>query len=183
MATDLPDPQSDAPASLGGGSLSGGTNSFPINRLPHRIGRYMLTKRLGVGGMAEVFLAQQDGPAGFHRLCVVKRMLPHLAEETRFVEMFQREARLAALLHHTNVVQIFELGEDAGSYFIAMEYVDGLPLHRLARASWRANRPLPMEVVCCAVADAALGLAAAHEQCDEHGRRCAWCTATSAPTT
>jgi len=149
--------------------VAAGTDSHPINRLPHRLGRYTLTKRLGVGGMAEVFLAQQDGPAGFHKICVVKRMLPHLAEEPRFVEMFQREARLAALLHHTNVVQIFELGETEGSFFIAMEYVDGMPLHRLARASWRINQPLPMEVVCCTIADAALGLAAAHEQCDEHG--------------
>ncbi|MBI1947653.1 MAG: serine/threonine protein kinase [Deltaproteobacteria bacterium] len=170
MATDLPDPQLPGAATPAGRATGGHTDSFPIHRLPQHIGRYNLTKRLGVGGMAEVFLAQQDGPAGFHKVCVVKRMLPHLAEEPRFVEMFQREARLAALLHHTNVVQIYELGETDGAFFIAMEYVDGMPLHRLARASWRANRPLPMEVVCCALADAALGLAAAHEQCDEHGQ-------------
>ena len=170
MPTDLPNPQGAGPTTPTSGPAAGATDSHPIHRLPFRLGRYTLTKRLGVGGMAEVFLAQQDGPAGFHKTCVVKRMLPHLAEEQRFVEMFQREARLAALVHHTNVVQIFELGELEGSFFIAMEYVDGMPLHRLARVTWRMNRPLPMEVVCCTLADAALGLAAAHEQCDEHGK-------------
>lgn len=138
--------------------------------MPQRLGRYLLTKRLGVGGMAEVFLAQQDGPAGFSKLCVVKRILPHLAEDVRFVQMFQREARVAAMLTHTNIVQIHELGEVDGIYFIAMEYVDGAPLHNLARSAWRMGRSIPLEVICCAIADAALGLHAAHTQRDVDGR-------------
>jgi serine/threonine-protein kinase len=140
-----------------------------IQSLPARLGRYLLTKRLGIGGMAEIFLASQDGPAGFRRPCVVKRVLPHLAEDPKFVEMFQREARVAALLSHTNVVQVYELGEADGSFFLAMEYVDGTALHTLARTSWRLRRPLPLEVVCCAVADAALGLDAAHALNDLDG--------------
>ena len=140
-----------------------------MQRPAQQLGRYTLTKRLGVGGMAEVFLAHQDGPAGFSKACVVKRILPHLAEDTRFVQLFQREARLAGLLTHTNIVQIFELGEVDGTYFIAMELIDGPSLHALARSAWRQGKPIPLELVCCAIADAALGLEAAHTQTDADG--------------
>ena len=79
---------------------------------PKRIGRYALLERLGVGGMAEVYLAHQDGAVGFQKKVVVKRILPHLAADKQFVDMFAREAKVAARLSHANVVQIFELGED-----------------------------------------------------------------------
>lgn len=143
--------------------------SGPVYRLPFAFGRYTLLRRLGVGGMAEAFLAQTAGPAGYQKTSVVKRMLPHLAADARFVQMFQREAKVAALLTHTNVVQIFELGEIDGIHFIAMEHVDGAPLHQLARTAWRLGKSVPMEVICCAMADAALGLAAAHELKDIDG--------------
>jgi serine/threonine-protein kinase len=146
------------------------SGSHSIFKLPQRLGRYTLTKRLGAGGMAEVFLAVQDGAAGFTKTCVVKRILPHLALESKFVEMFQREAKIAALLTHTNIVQIYELGEVEGVYFIAMEHVDGAPLDRLANAVWQQQKPLPLEVASCAIADAALGLHAAHEQRDADGK-------------
>ena len=138
------------------------SGSNPVYRMPQPFGRYTLLRRLGVGGMAEAYLAQQDGPVGFQKMTVVKRMLPHLAEDARFVQMFQNEAKVAALLTHTNVVQIYELGVVDGMHFIAMEYVDGAPLHKLARTAWSRGRSVPLEVVCCAVADAALGLSAAH---------------------
>ena len=93
-----------------------------------RVGRYALLRRLGRGGMAEVFLARQEGPSDFTKTVVVKRMLPHLIENKRFVEMFLREARVAARLNHPNVVQIFELGQDQDSYFLAMEFIDGATL-------------------------------------------------------
>lgn len=139
--------------------------------VPITFGKYTLTKRLGYGGMAEAFLAQTEGPSGFQKTLVVKRMLEHLADNDEFVRMFQREARLAALLTHTNVVQIYELGAIDGVQFISMEYVDGAALHDLARGAWRNGLSLPLELVCCAIADAALGLAAAHELCDESGQR------------
>ncbi|OGQ15338.1 MAG: hypothetical protein A2138_05190, partial [Deltaproteobacteria bacterium RBG_16_71_12] len=144
-------------------------SSGPHSRLPVQFGRYLLTKRLGAGGMAEAFLAQVDGPSGFKKQCVVKVMLPHLAGEERFVAMFQKEARLAALLTHGNVVQIYELGDVDGTHFIAMEHVDGLSLSALARRAWGSGRSVPTEVTCCAVADAALGLAAAHALRDADG--------------
>jgi serine/threonine protein kinase len=135
-----------------------------------RIGRYQLLTRLGVGGMAEVYLAEQAGVAGFQKKVVVKRILPHLAANRQFVEMFAREARVAARLSHTNVVQIFELGEEHGEFFIAMEHIDGLTLHRLAVAAWEQQLPLPLDVVLRTLADAALGLFAAHTLTDEAGK-------------
>jgi len=135
-----------------------------------RLGRYALLERLGVGGMAEVYLAEQIGAAGFQKKVVVKRILPHLAADRQFVEMFAREAKVAARVSHPNVVQIFELGEQDNEFFIAMEHIDGLTLHRLAASSWEQGWALPVDVVCRTMADAALGLHAAHSLSDEQGR-------------
>jgi serine/threonine-protein kinase len=137
---------------------------------PQRLGRYRLIERLGVGGMAEVYLAEQAGAAGFQKKVVVKRILPHLAANRQFVEMFAREARVAARLSHPCVVQIFELGEEAGEFFIAMEHIDGLTLHRLAVAAWEQQRPLPLDVIARTLADVAVGLHAAHTLCDDDGK-------------
>jgi hypothetical protein len=98
-----------------------------------KLGRYTLQSALGKGGMAEVFLATQDGPAGFSKQVVIKRSDPELAKNPKFVEMFLREAKIAALLNHNNVVQVFELGQEGDAYFIAMEHIDGISLQRAAR--------------------------------------------------
>ncbi len=137
---------------------------------PRRIGRYELLERLGVGGMAEVYLATQAGAVGFQKKVVVKRILPHLAADRQFVEMFAREAKVAARVSHANVVQIFELGEEGTELFIAMEYLDGLTLHRLAASSWEKGWAVPVDVVIRTMADAATGLHAAHGLTDEQGR-------------
>ncbi len=89
------------------------------------LGRYQLVRKLATGGMAEVFLAKAVGPGGFEKQLVIKRILPTLAEDPEFVEMFLHEARLAAQLNHPNVVQIFDFGEVNGTYYLAMEFVDG----------------------------------------------------------
>ena len=91
-------------------------------------GKYFLMKKLAAGGMGEIFLAKQQGPAGFQKILVVKKILAHLTENKEFIEAFLGEARLAAQMNHRNVVQVFELGEESGSYFIAMEYVAGKSL-------------------------------------------------------
>ena len=140
-----------------------------------KLGRYSLRQRLGIGGMAEVYLAEQDGPQSFRKKVVVKRILPTLAADPAFVAMFVREAQVAARLSHANVVQIYELGEQKdpdGSveYFIAMEYIDGLTLQRLATASWSAGRAVPIDVVVRTTADAARGLHAAHTLTDDDRR-------------
>ncbi len=133
-------------------------------KLPAQLGRYLLVEQLGAGGMAEVFRAKQQGPGGFERVVVVKVLFPHLARSVRYRKMFQREASLAARLSHTNVVQVLELGSDDGPPFIAMELVDGISLHKLARRAWTQQRALPLELCAGAIADAALGLAHAHRE-------------------
>src|SRR5689334_5071193 len=94
------------------------------------MGNYELIWQLASGDLAEVFLAKAAGPV--ERPVVIKRTLPHLAEESRFIERFLQDARLAAQLNHPNLVQLLDFGEAEGSYFVAMEYVDGLDLRRLA---------------------------------------------------
>lgn len=99
-----------------------------------RLGKYHLVEKLGQGGMAEVWKAKMRGPAGFERTLVVKRILAHLLEEApQTIEMFLSEARLSARLNHSNIVQVYELGEVEGEYFIAMEYVRGRDLVALLR--------------------------------------------------
>src|SRR4051812_13611985 len=83
-------------------------------------GKYFLLEKLATGGMGEVFLARQQGPAGFEKILVVKKILNHLTENKEFVELFLGEARLAARMNHRNIVQVFELGQHEGTYFIAL---------------------------------------------------------------
>ncbi|NPC86754.1 serine/threonine protein kinase, partial [Pyxidicoccus fallax] len=126
-----------------------------------QLGKYQLVRKLATGGMAEVYLAKAAGPMGFEKTLVLKRILPHLAEDPTFVEMFLGEAKLAAQLEHPNVVQIFDFGEAEGSYFLAMELIDGPNLRKLVK---RAQvEPLPPALCAKLVAFAAEGLAYAHD--------------------
>src|SRR5438067_314415 len=133
-------------------------------------GKYFLLKKLAAGGMGEIFLAKQQGPAGFEKILVVKKVLPHLTENKEFVELFLSEARLAARMNHRNVVQLFELGEHQGSYFIAMEYVSGRTLRDLIDAAARKREKIPAEV-CRTVAEQICdGASYAHNLTDVTGR-------------
>ena len=101
---------------------------FPSGRLGH----YELFERFAVGAMAELYLGRARGEEGFEKLVVIKRVLPRLAEDMRFVQMLQIEARIHASLSHKNIVQIHDLGISAeGEYFIVLEYVDGRDLGEL----------------------------------------------------
>jgi len=131
-------------------------------------GDYTLIRRLARGGMAEVFLARQRGPEGFDRNVAIKRILPHLAEETSFVRMFLDEARLAARLSHPNIVHIYEFGKVAEHYFIAMEYVGGV--HAGALIKRGRTEPVPFEIAARIGADACAGLHYAHKLSDADGR-------------
>ncbi|MGD2036529.1 MAG: serine/threonine-protein kinase [Desulfobacterales bacterium] len=99
-----------------------------------RIGPYLLHKKVARGGMAELFLADYVRQDGFKRKVAIKRILPHLAGNPDFIKMFTREARLAALLQHPNIVQIFDYGSIENAYFIAMEYIDGKNLGEILTA-------------------------------------------------
>ena len=98
----------------------------PQNAVP--FGKYLLLKRLAVGGMAELYLAKDPAT---DTLVVIKRILPYLAQETEFVRMFLDEARIAAQLHHPHIIQMHELGHLEGSIFIAMEFVEGVDLRKI----------------------------------------------------
>src|SRR5215207_10258887 len=95
---------------------------------PNTFGKYTLVAKLATGGMAEIFLARLHGDGGFEKLVCIKRILPHLAKDPQFVAMFLDEARVAARISHANVCQVFELGELDEQYYIAMEYLEGVPL-------------------------------------------------------
>ena len=129
---------------------------------PTRLGRYELITRIGQGGMAEVQLALQRGPAGFEKLVVVKLVHESLASQKAFVDMLLDEARVAALVKHPNVVDIYDLGEAEGRYFIAMEYLEGEPLLAVLRAGREGKRLDPLSTGRL-IADTAEGLDAAHE--------------------
>ncbi len=127
---------------------------------------YQLIRKLAAGGMAEVFLARANGPRGFSKTLVLKRILPHLARDDQFVEMFLNEARLVAQINHPNVVQIFDFGEFEGSYYIAMEYIDGPNLRALMRQAHSVALELAPALCARMVASACEGLAYAHELVD-----------------
>ncbi|MGQ0503872.1 MAG: hypothetical protein ACT4TC_00980, partial [Myxococcaceae bacterium] len=88
-------------------------------------GKYRLMRKLAAGGMAQIYLAAIDGPSGFSKTCVVKRILPQFANLDDFADMFVTEAKVAALLNHTNIVQVFDFGQLNDQYYLAMEFVDG----------------------------------------------------------
>ena len=123
------------------------------------MGRYELVRRIATGGMAEIYLARVAGASTGEPQLVIKRMLPDLANDPMFVEMFLSEARITAQLVHPNIVSVIEIGEEPGDYFYAMEYVRGSDLLELMRALARLNRTVPIE---CAVA-IAIGVCAALE--------------------
>nr|WP_275583582.1 serine/threonine protein kinase [Archangium primigenium] len=127
----------------------------------------MLVKRLATGGMAELFLAQEPPNP---ELLVIKRILPYLTEEPEFVQMFLDEARIAAQLHHPNVVQVFELGRINESIFIAMEYVEGVDLRRVLMEEAKFSAAVPYAVAARICSAVAAGLDHAHNSRGVDGR-------------
>lgn len=135
-----------------------------------RLGKYELLERIALGGMAEVYRARQEGPAGFEKELVVKRILPQHARDEQFIEMFLDEARLAVRLAHPNIVQIFELGYEDGSYFIAMEYIRGVSLGDLMDRAAVLGVKLPYHYVARIMASVCAGLDYAHAFTDVDGK-------------
>lgn len=133
-------------------------------------GKYQLIKKLATGGMAEVWLAKQTGIEGFNRHVVLKRILPHLAADPDFIQMFLNEAKIASRFNHPNIAQIYDLGERDGQYFITMEFVHGEDLGRVMRKAWASGQwiaaPLALRIAaaCCE------GLYYAHTRTDESGK-------------
>ena len=132
-----------------------------------RIGPYILQRKVARGGMAELFLADYVRRDGFRRKVAVKRILPHLAGNKDFIKMFTREARLAALLQHPNIVQIFDYGKIENAYFIAMEYIDGKDLGEIISAM---NQGLTVEQTVFIILQICKGLDYSHTKRDDKGK-------------
>jgi hypothetical protein len=128
-----------------------------------RLGRYELIARLAQGGMGEIFLARLEGAAGFEKLYVVKRILPHLADDARFRGMLIAEARIASKLSHANICQVYELGETDGQLYIVMEYLEGITLLPLLRKASKEVKELDYGFIGGVIQQAADALHYAHE--------------------
>ena len=134
-----------------------------------KLGRYTLVRRLGKGGMGEVFLAKSSGTRGFEKQVAIKRILPQFSSNKHVVNMLVDEARICVLLNHPNVVQVMELDEEDGSHFIVMEYVDGFALSRLIRRLRKRGERLDALTACFILVNVLEGLHAAHTQKDNSG--------------
>ncbi|MEM9459559.1 MAG: protein kinase [Myxococcota bacterium] len=132
-----------------------------------RLGRYRVVRRVGSGGMAELYLARLDGPSGFVKPVALKLMHPHLSDDDHFAQMFLKEARIAATLEHSAIVQVLDVGEFGGEYFMALEFVHGRDLRRVL-ADLKA--PMPVGAALHVILEVAGALHYAHRLRDPGGR-------------
>ncbi len=145
--------------------------SDPVRPLPKRLADFEVIRRLGIGGMAEVFLAKKRGAEGTYKLLVLKRILPAYVSSRRFRAMFAEEAQLATRLNHPNIVQVYDFqdyGDDG--QLLSMEYVEGPDLRRLIKAARQKQQRLPPPLSAYIIAEVAKGLHYAHERKDEGGK-------------
>ena len=154
------------------GMGTSGASPFPgndgTNLVGRRVGRYELIVEIASGGMAAVYLARARGASGFERLVAAKIPHPHLRKDEEFAAMFLDEARLAAKIHHPNVVPVLDFGE-AGALYLVMDYVEGHHLAGLIRAAGKKGERLPPSITLRILVDALTGLHAAHELKDNAG--------------
>jgi hypothetical protein len=136
---------------------------------PRQFGKYVLIRKLAEGGMAEIFLAKQTGAEGFERDVVIKCMLDHFTKYPDFIAMFLDEARLAARLHHPNIVQITDLGVADNRYFICMEYLAGEDLDAVISAAHYRGEGIPTPIAARIMLSVLEGLEFAHGY-QEQGR-------------
>ncbi len=141
-------------------------NSFQARQL----GKYILLDQLAVGGMAELYRAMITSVQGFEKLIAIKKILPHLATEEYLVSSFIDEAKLAALLHHQNIVQIYDFGSLDGTYFIAMEYILGKDCRIISSIAKEKNTPLGLPNALLIVSRICAGLDYAHKLKDFQGK-------------
>lgn len=136
---------------------------------PIRFGKYLLLDKIGTGGMAELFLAKQTGLSGFEKSVAIKRILPHLTQGSEFIAMFINEAKLAALLTHQNIVQIYDLGNVDQCHYIAMEYIMGKDLRTVINHGKSKSIPLSIGDALLIVSKICSALDYAHRKKDLNG--------------
>lgn len=132
-----------------------------------QFGPYELIQRISVGGMAEVFQAMHRDTS---RVVALKRILPNVAEDDEFIALFFDEARIASQLQHDNIAKILDFGRVDSSHYIALEYVDGVPLRTIFDRAASHKEPLPIEVAVQIIAEVARGLGYAHDRVDARGK-------------
>lgn len=145
------------------------TDATEVSPRRERLGRYVLYNVLGRGGMATVYLARMIGERGFERWVAVKRMHEHLLEDEPTRQMFLDEARMAAQLHHPNLVQVTDFGEVANQPYIVMEYIDGETLSTILRRCRQLEDALPIPLAARIVTNTCEGLHHAHELLGSRG--------------
>ena len=136
---------------------------------PIRFGKYLILDKIATGGMAELFRAKITSVEGFEKLVAIKKILPNLTQDSNLVNMFIDEAKLAAMLTHQNIVQIYDLGSMEGVYFIAMEYIHGKDLRVLSNKSKEKGLPLPLEYALYITSRICSGLDYSHNLKDFQG--------------
>jgi eukaryotic-like serine/threonine-protein kinase len=134
------------------------------------VGKYEIARKIATGGMAEIHLARARGTAGFEKLVVLKRILPHVAEDPMFVRMFLDEARLAATLQHPNIADVYDVGESDGGYFFTMEHVHGQDVRAIRIAERNRQQRVPLGVALAIVHGTLSALDYAHEKAGADGR-------------
>jgi eukaryotic-like serine/threonine-protein kinase len=134
-----------------------------------RLDRYQIIRRLQKGGMAELYLARQLAEGGYEKIVAVKRVLPHLAEDRTFVEMFLNEARLAAGLSHGNIAQVLDFGSEGDEHYLVLEYVHGRSVLELLRQAGKQGG-LPLSCALTIVHEVAAALHYAHDKTGSDGR-------------
>jgi tetratricopeptide (TPR) repeat protein/tRNA A-37 threonylcarbamoyl transferase component Bud32 len=135
-----------------------------------QFGKYALIRKIGTGGMAEVFLARAPVAQGLNKTLVIKKIHTAYAKSRQFVAMFVDEAKIALGLNHPNIIQVFDFGAVADTYFLAMEHVEGIDLLRLLQEAARARQRLPYGLAAYIVQQLAKGLDYAHRKTDEFGQ-------------
>jgi len=138
---------------------------------PRQYGKFLLLEKIASGGMAELYRAKILGDRGFEKIVAVKKILPYLASDDVLVTSFIDEAKLAALLQHQNIVQIYDFGTMANSYFIAMELLAGKDLRLTTNKSKQKNMPMDLETALYITAQICEGLEYAHTLRDFQGKQ------------
>ncbi len=140
----------------------------PVGRQP--MGQYYLLERIGRGGMAEIYKGLAYDLHGIKRTVVIKKILPQAAANREFIDMLIAEAKIAVMLSHGNIAQIYDLGRAGDDYFIVMEYVDGRSTSQIQRECATRNIPIPIPLACYLCAEIASGLDYMHQRTDERGQ-------------
>jgi serine/threonine protein kinase len=155
----MPNPQTHRPPSL----------NKPESFVGTQVGRYTVVRHLASGGMAELFIAKQEAMGGFEKSVVLKLLQPRYAENPRVVSMFLDEARLAAKLNHPSIVHLYDVADEGGMKYIAMEYIHGETAADIVKRGLAVNNYLPLEHAVHIVRQTAAGLAYAHERREADG--------------